>query len=137
MLQGVVRIAATAQATTTRNNPGVAHENGAIEGANGHFKRKMEQQMMLRNGGSHFDSLAEYQQLIEQTVAKINRQCKTRFDEEKAHLQVLPTRRTNDFCEAFVSVTSSSTISVKRVTYTVPSRLIGVRLLVHIFDDHL
>ncbi|MFT5164294.1 MAG: hypothetical protein ACI9FJ_002895 [Alteromonadaceae bacterium] len=56
----------------TRNNPGIAYENGAIEGPNGHFKRKMEQQMMLR-GGSHFDSLSEYQQLIEQTVAKINR----------------------------------------------------------------
>jgi hypothetical protein len=120
----------------TRNNPGIAHENGAIEGPNGHFKRKIEQQLMLR-GGNQFDSLTQYQQLLEQTVAKINRQCKTRFDEEKSHLQALPGRRTNDFCEQYVSVTSSSTISVKRVTYTVPSRLIGVRLLVHIFDDHL
>ena len=33
-----------------------------------------------------------------------------------------------------MKVTSSSTISVKRVTYTVPSRLIGQHLLVHIYD---
>lgn len=122
--------------TGTRNNPGVAHENGAIESPNGHFKRKVEQQLMLR-GNSDFDSLAEYEALLHQTVAKINRQCKTRFEEEKAKLQPLPGRRTNGFSELYVMVTSSSTISVKRVTYTVPSRLIGVRLLVHIFDDHL
>jgi hypothetical protein len=121
----------------TRNNPGIAHENGAIEGPNGHFKRKIEQQLMLREKGSHFDSLKEYQQLIEQTVAKINRQCRTRFNEEKAHLKALPGRRTNDFVEQYARVSSSSTIAVKRVTYTVPSRLIGADLLVHIFDDHL
>lgn len=124
------------QLTATRNNPGVAHENGAIEGPNGHLKRKIEQQLLLRES-SNFSSLEEYRQFIQQIVAKINRQCKTRFDEEKSHLHPLPSRRTNDFCEQYVSVTSSSTISVKRVTYTVPSRLIGVRLLVHILDDHL
>jgi hypothetical protein len=34
-------------------------------------------------------------------------------------------------------VTSSSTISIKRVTYSVPSRLIGVTLLAHIYDDRI
>lgn len=49
----------------------------------------------------------------------------------------LPARRTNDFSELYVKVTSSSTISVKRVTYTIPSRLIGQRLLIHIYDERL
>ncbi|WP_157752228.1 hypothetical protein [Shewanella benthica] len=44
----------------------------------------------------------------------------------------LPARRTHDFSEQYVKVTSSSTISIKRVTYSVPSRLIGVTLLAHI-----
>ena len=52
-------------------------------------------------------------------------------------VSALPCRRTHDFSEQFVKVSSSSTISVKRVTYTVPSRLIGLGLLVHIFDDRL
>jgi len=120
----------------TRNNTGVAHENGAIESAHGHLKRKIDQQLMLR-GSRDFSCLSDYETFINLIVAKINRQCKTRFDHEKEHLQTLPNRRTNDFSELHIKVTSSSTISVKRVTYTVPSRLIGCALLVHIYDQRL
>lgn len=120
----------------TRNNKGVAHENGAIEVAHSHLKRKVDQQLRLR-GSRDFATITEYQSFLDVIVAKINRQCKTRFDEERKHLNDLPKRRTNDFCEQYVKVTSSSTISVKRVTYTVPSRLIGYRLLVHIYDTRL
>jgi Mu transposase, C-terminal domain len=120
----------------TRNNKGVAHENGAIESAHGHLKRKIDQQLMLR-GSRDFSNLADYEAFINLIVAKINRQCKTRFEEEKAHLQTLPSRRTNDFSELHVKVNSSSTITVKRVLYTVPSRLVGTALLIHIYDDRL
>ena len=120
----------------TRNNKGVAHENGAIESAHGHLKRKVDQQLLLR-GSRDFLTLSDYETFINHIVAKINRRCKTRFDEEKPHLQPLPSRRTNDFSEQYVKVSSSSTISIKRVTYTVPSRLIGVQLLVHIYDNRL
>ena len=91
---------------------------------------------MLR-GSRDFSSLKEYEKFINVIITKINRQCKTRFEEEKEHLQTLPCRRTHDFSEQYVKVSSSSTINVKRVTYTVPSRLIGCTLLVHIFDDRL
>ena len=122
--------------SATRNNPGIAHENGSIEASHGHLKRRIEQQLALR-GNTDFVSLEAYQQFIDRIVNKINQRCKTRFDQERPHLQALPTRRTHDFSEIYVRVTSSSTISVKRVLYTVPSRLIGERLLVHLFDDHL
>ena len=122
--------------TPTRNNKGIAHENGAIESAHGHLKRKMDQQLMLR-GSRNFTTLVEYEKFIGLIVAKINRQCKTRFEEEKCHLMPLPSRRTNDFSELHVKVSSTSTISVKRVTYPVPSRLIGTQLLVYIYDDRL
>jgi Mu transposase-like protein len=120
----------------TRNNKGIAHENGAIESPNGHLKRKIEQQLMLR-GSRDFNNLASYEEFINLIVAKINRQCKTRFEEEKSYLQTLPSRRTNNFSELHVKVSSSSTINVKRVVYTVPSRLISSALLVHIYDDKL
>ncbi|PCH96903.1 MAG: IS21 family transposase [Gammaproteobacteria bacterium] len=120
----------------TRNNKGIAHENGAIESAHGHLKRKIDQQLMLR-GSRDFNHLADYETFINLIVAKINRQCKTRFEEEKPHLHVLPSRRTNDFSELHVKVNSSSTITVKRVLYTVPSRLVGTALLIHIYDDRL
>lgn len=120
----------------TRNNKGVAHENGAIESAHGHLKRKIDQQLMLR-GSRDFNNLADYEAFINLIVAKINRGCKIRFEEEKSHLQTLPNRRTNNFSELHVKVNSSSTITVKRVLYTVPSRLVGTALLIHIYDDRL
>jgi len=120
----------------TRNNKGVAHENGAIESAHGHLKRKIDQQLILRDSRD-FTSLSDYETFVNRIISKINRQCKTRFDEERGHLQSLPSRRTNDFSEQHVKVSSSSTINIKRVTYTVPSRLIGSALLVHIYDSRL
>ncbi len=120
----------------TRNNKGIAHENGAIESAHGHLKRKIDQQLILR-GSRDFPSLAEYEAFIHRIVNKINRQCSSRFKEESASLKSLPKHRTHDFNECYVKVTRSSTINVKRVTYTVPSRLIGATLLVHLYDDKL
>ena len=120
----------------TKNNPGIAHENGSIEANHGHLKRRIEQKIKLR-GSNDFLSLEDYQNLIDTVTNKINQACKTRFDQERPHLKGLPTRRTNDFSEFYVRVTTSSTINIKRVIYTVPSQLIGERLMVHLFDDHL
>jgi Mu transposase, C-terminal domain len=49
----------------------------------------------------------------------------------------LPPHRTTDFSSATVTVTRSGTISVRNVLYTVPSRLVGCRVKVHIYDDRL
>jgi hypothetical protein len=43
----------------TRNNPGLAHENGTIEIHHGHLKRGIEQALILR-GSRDFDSLDAY-----------------------------------------------------------------------------
>lgn len=120
----------------TRNNPGVAHENGAIESPHGHLKQRIRQALLLR--GSHdFENLQAYESFINGVVSKLNRQHKARFDEERSLLKPLPKHRTHDYSEINVSVTSSSTITVKRVLYTVPSRLMGSHLRVHLYDDKL
>jgi hypothetical protein len=49
----------------------------------------------------------------------------------------LPPQRTSDHDEASVRVTSSSGFILRKVFYTVPSRLIGYRLNLRIYDDHL
>jgi hypothetical protein len=49
----------------------------------------------------------------------------------------LPRHCTTDFSVYTVSVTRSGTISVRGVLYTVPSRLVGCRLKVHVYDDRL
>ena len=120
----------------TRNNPGKSHENGAIEAAHGHLKRRIEQALILR-GNSDFESLEQYQGFIDGIVAKINQRCRTRFEQERPLLQALPKRRTHDYAEHRVLVSSSSSFDLKRVTYTVPSRFIGERLYVQLFDERL
>jgi transposase InsO family protein len=120
----------------TRNNPGFSHENGAIESPHGHLKRRIEQALLLR-GSVDFTSLEEYQVFLDAVVSKINRRCHNRFQEELGHLQDLPKRRTQDYAEHRVLISSSSTFVLKRVTYTVPSRFIGERLYIQLYDERL
>ncbi len=56
---------------------------------------------------------------------------------ERPALQSLPARRTTDYEETIVTVTSTSGFILKRVFYSVPSRLIGHRLRVRLYDDRL
>jgi hypothetical protein len=56
---------------------------------------------------------------------------------ELAEMKALPKFKTTDFTLVSTTVTSSGTIRVRGVLYTVPSRLVGTRLKVHIYDDRL
>ena len=120
----------------SRNNPGKSHENGTIEAAHGHLKRRMTQALLLR-GDTDFTSLEAYQAFVDGIVTKINQQCRTRFEQERPLLQTLPKRRTHDYAEHSVLISSSSSFDLKRVTYTVPSRFIGERLYVQLYDERL
>lgn len=120
----------------TRNNRGEGHENGAIESPHGHLKKRIKQALLLR-GSTDFESVAAYEVFVSEIVRDINA-CKVdKIDEERRHLQPLPLQRTVDYTEKVVRVSTSSTIQIKRVLYTVPSRLIGESLRVHIYDNRL
>jgi len=120
----------------SRNNPGVSHENGAIESPHGHIKRRIRQALLLR-GSNDFESIGCYQKWIDQVVQSHNRRNAQQINIEKAALQSLPLHKTADFTEVISKVSSSSTIDVRRVTYTVPSRLRGEILRVHLYHDRL
>ena len=120
----------------TRNNPGIAHENGAIESHHGHLKRAIEQALILR-GSRDFDSLEAYRAWIAEQVGRRNARRDKLVELERAHLRPLPPRRTTDYDEASVIVTSSSGFVLRKVFYSVPSRLIGYRLRVRLYDDRL
>ena len=122
--------------TPTRNNPGVAHENGAIEGAHTHLKAAIEDALLLR-GSRDFPDLVGYRQFIAEVTSRLNGHRDVRIQAERAELLPLPTRRTDDFEETLVRVTSSSGFTLKKVFYSVPSRLIGHRLRVRLYDDRL
>jgi hypothetical protein len=120
----------------TRNNKGVSHENGAIESPHGHLKRRMRQALLLRQS-SDFESLEAYEDFIGRIVLKRNSNCTTKTIEEKTHLNTLPEHKAQDYTIDHVFVTSSSTITIKKVLYTVPSRLVGERVNVHVYDNRL
>jgi hypothetical protein len=120
----------------TTNNLGVSHENGAIEAPHGSLKRRIEQAIKLR-GSADFSNIRAYRRFINHIVDKLNRRCKGRLAEEQKTLMSLPPHRYIDFTELTVKVTTSSTLSVKRALYTVPSRLIGERVRVHLYHDRL
>jgi hypothetical protein len=122
--------------TPTRNNTGVSHENGSIESAHGHIKRALEDELALR-GSRDFDDLAAWRKFVDELVGRRNARNAARIDLERAELTELPPRKTSDFEEARVSVTSSSAFTLRKVFYTVPSRLIGHKLLVRLYDDRL
>jgi len=120
----------------TRNNRGVSHENGAVESPHGHIKRRIDQALMLRESYD-FESIDAYRQWLDGLIRRFNRRCADALAVERPTLQELPQRRTTDFTEQVVTVTTNSTIDIKRVLYTVPARLIGERLRLHIFDDRI
>lgn len=119
----------------TRCNLGKSHENGAIESPHGHLKNKIRQALLLR-GSNDFLSIEEYQFFIDQIVARHNKRCHL-FAEEKKCLGKLPQHKTADFTVLHVKVTSCSTINVRSIAYSVPSRLIAQKLIIHLFDDRL
>lgn len=120
----------------SRNNAGIAHENGAIESRHGHLKAAIEQALLLR-GTREFDGLDAYRGWIAELVGGRNARRQKDLDLERPHLRPLPARRTADHDEAIVVVTSSGGFVLRKVFYTVPSRLIGYRLRVRLYDDRL
>ncbi len=120
----------------TRNNRGISHENGAIESPHGHLKSRIGQELMLR-GSSDFDSVESYNRWLDNLVSRLNRRQQDKVNEERTTLIPLPPVRAVDYDEIVCPVSSTCTINVKRVTYTVPSRLIGESLRVRIYERHL
>jgi hypothetical protein len=120
----------------SRNNPGLAHENGSIESAHGHLKAVLRDALLLR-GSKDFDDLDAYRRFLDEIVGRRNAHKRKRIALERPLLAALPRRRTADYEEKIVTVTSSGGFILRRVFYTLPSRLIGHRLRVHIHDDRL
>jgi len=120
----------------TRNNRGKGHENGGVESPHGHLKNRIHQALLVRNSVD-FESVEAYQLWIDGIVRGINLRNRDKVTEERKHLNPLPFKRTVDYTEEVVSVSSSSTIQVKRVLYTVPSRLIGEKLRLHIYHNRI
>lgn len=103
----------------TRNNRGIAHENGAIESPHGHLKSAIRDALLLR-GSVEFIDLAAYRCFIDEIVSRINPRNGKRIKAEVPFLQLLPNTRTSDYEETRVYITSTGGFVLRKVFYSVP-----------------
>lgn len=134
LTQRYAALCAHYQIRSSRNNTGVAHENGAIESPHGYFKRRLVQQLYLR-GSFDFATIAEYAAFIRVVVEKLNAKCSQKFTIEQSQLQPLPKYRFADYEILSVRVSCRATVDLKSVLYTVPERLVGRQLTVHLYHN--
>ncbi len=115
---------------------GEKEQNGDVEAANGAFKRRLRQELMLR-GSSDFESVEAYEVWLQQVVKRLNVGRTERFAEDCAAMRQVRVARLAEFVEETLLVTSWSTIRVNRSPYSVPSRLIGETVRVRVFERQL
>jgi hypothetical protein len=120
----------------TRNNRGVAHENGAIESPHGHLKHAIRDALLMR-GTVEFENVGAYRSFLDEIIGRKNARNRQRIDAERAVLQPLPDNRTADYEQELVYVSSSGGFVLRKVFYTVPSRLIQHRPRARLFDDRV
>ena len=97
----------------SRNNRGVAHENGIVEAPHGHVKRRLEQKLILR-GSCDFEEAAEYGELLAEVFSALNTPRQRRYEQELEHLGSLPAFRFADYELLTVRARRSSTIEVQQ-----------------------
>jgi Mu transposase, C-terminal domain len=119
-----------------KTNPDSPHENGDIEQSHHRFKKALNQALLLR-GSRNFNDRSEYEHFLRKLFKQLNASRNKRFEEERAVLRRLPPGRIEACKKETLKVGPSSTIRVNHNVYTVDSRLIGERIQVRLYIDHL
>ena len=120
----------------SRCNPGQSQENGSIESRHDSLKTALDQALRLR-GSRCFDQRGPYEALVETIVARLNARVSVRLLVERATLRALPQRRTAEYEEVPARVSKYAIFTVRGVQYSAPSQLLGQRLMVRLYTDHI
>jgi transposase InsO family protein len=120
----------------SRCNPGQSHENGSIESRHDSLKTALDQALRLR-GSRCFDDRGAYQAFVDTIVHRFNTRAAKRAEVERSMLKALPARRTAEYEELPARVSKYAIFSVKGVQYSAPSQLIGHRLMVRQYVQHI
>ncbi len=115
---------------------GAKEQNGDVEAANGAFKRRLRQHLLLR-GDRDFESVEVYERWLWQVLEQANRPRQAKLAEDLAAMRPLVVKRLVEYDEERVRVSTGSTIKVKLNTYSVPARLRGECVRVRIYEDHI
>jgi len=112
----------------TVNNPGRGHENGDVEKSHDLFKKAVHQRLLLR-GNRDFATEEAYRQFLKDLREERNQGRQEKLQEELSKMNPLAVHRLPTYRELSVVVRSTSVVRISGVVYSVPSRLIGHRLL--------
>lgn len=115
---------------------GAKEQNGDVEASNGALKRRLEQALLVR-GSRDFADQDEYEHFVAGVVRKANAARGPRVAEEIEAMRPLVVARLPEYIEVVVPVSATSTIRVKSCAYSLPSRLIGERVRVRLFEHRL
>jgi hypothetical protein len=115
---------------------GAKEQNGDVEAGQGALKRRLEQALLVR-GSRDFGDQDEYQRFVAGVVRKANAGRGPRVAEDIEAMRPLVVERLPEYTEVVVPVASTSTIRVKSCAYSVPSRLIGERVRVRIYEHRI
>jgi transposase InsO family protein len=99
-------------------------QNGDVESAQGHLKRRLKQHLLLRRSRD-FASIEEYARFVAKVCTAVNALRSAKLAEETARLRPLPKQRFPEAEEVNARVSCFSTARVKNCAYSLPSRLIG------------
>ena len=117
-------------------NAGRSNENGDIEQSHNRFKKALDQALMLR-GSRDFPNREEYKLFIRKVLDQLNSGRRERFLKEPDKLRRLPDIRMNDYKKVDLKVGPSSTLNITHNVYSVHSRLIGERVEVRLYSEHI
>ena len=112
------------------------NQNGDVESYNGHFKNRLDQTLMLR-GSRDFASVEQLESFIGELLEQINQKVESRQCDELKVMKPLIRYDLPEFETTLARVGRSSTIQVDKTAYSVPCRLIGTNLRIHLYEDHI
>lgn len=115
---------------------GEKEQNGDIEAANGALKRRLEQHLLLR-GSRDFDSVEDWEAWAQGVVVKANHGRSERLAQELRVMRQLDVARLPEYREMEARVNQGGMIRVKNNGYSMPSRLKGERVRVHVYERRL
>ena len=117
-------------------NVGCPQENGTCESSHGHLKRRMTQHLLL-HGSRDFESEMKYEEFLSLVLESANERCTDRLGKELAAMREGPVPDLPDYREVMVSVSNNSTIRLRKLVCSVPSRLIKSKLLARIYENKI